>query len=168
MLPGNHFTRTTYGPGLLGSPNSTADSFVPAAFRTHLISDGVLKSTAVRSMSAACVAPTRSAIERTTRTLVHEIALTLIGPPSSQKFVRLSVGHEDVRYFEREYSRSLVPQSIGRHGVSVQESREHPHPRPWVELDALHRAQVVRDDIPRGWAAGFAETGPARGPVPAA
>jgi len=52
MLPGNHFTRTTYGPGLLGSPKSTADSFVPAAFLTHLISDGVLKSTAVRSMSA--------------------------------------------------------------------------------------------------------------------
>src|SRR5262249_22144026 len=23
----NHLTRTTYGPGLLGSPNSTADSF---------------------------------------------------------------------------------------------------------------------------------------------
>src|SRR4030095_10060248 len=48
MLPGNHFTRTTYGPGLLGSPKSTADSFVPAAFLTHLISDGVLKSTGPR------------------------------------------------------------------------------------------------------------------------
>src|SRR2546426_6160629 len=39
----------SYGPGLLGSPNSTADSFVPAAFLTHLISAGVLKSTAARS-----------------------------------------------------------------------------------------------------------------------
>src|SRR5206468_608099 len=55
MVPGNHLTRTTYGPGLLGSPKSTADSFVPAAFRTHLMSAGVLKSTAVRSMSAARV-----------------------------------------------------------------------------------------------------------------
>src|SRR5581483_1530321 len=33
--------------------NSTADSLVPAAFLTHLISAGVLKSTAARSMSAA-------------------------------------------------------------------------------------------------------------------
>src|SRR5882672_9429410 len=51
MLPGSHFTRTTYGPGLPGSPKSTADSFVPAAFLTHLISAGILKSTAARSMS---------------------------------------------------------------------------------------------------------------------
>ena len=41
MFPGNHLMRMTYGPGLLGSPNSTADSFVPAAFLTHLISAGV-------------------------------------------------------------------------------------------------------------------------------
>src|SRR5712691_1919888 len=53
MLPGSHLIRTTYGPGLLGSPNSTADSLVPAAFLTHLMSAGVLKSTAVRSTSAA-------------------------------------------------------------------------------------------------------------------
>ena len=52
MFPGNHLTRMTYGPALLGSPNSTADSFVPAAFLTHLISAGVLKSTAARSISA--------------------------------------------------------------------------------------------------------------------
>ena len=52
MFPGSHFRRTTYGPGLLGSPNSTACSFVPAAFLTHLISAGGVKSTAVRSSSA--------------------------------------------------------------------------------------------------------------------
>src|SRR6266850_1718558 len=52
MLPGSHLIRATYGPGLLGSPNSTACSLVPAAFLIHLMSDGVWKSTAVRSMSA--------------------------------------------------------------------------------------------------------------------
>ena len=52
MFPGSHLTRTTYGPGLLGSPNSTACSFVPAAFRTHLMLAGIVKSTALRSMSA--------------------------------------------------------------------------------------------------------------------
>ena len=53
MFPGSHLSRTTYGPGLLGSPKSTADSLVPAALRTHLISAGVFQSTAVRSMSGA-------------------------------------------------------------------------------------------------------------------
>src|SRR2546426_10712534 len=64
MLPGNHLMRTTYGPGLPGSPNSTACSFVPAAFRTHVMSDGVLKSTAVRSMSAAWADGAASATTR--------------------------------------------------------------------------------------------------------
>ncbi len=53
MFPGNHLMRTTYGPGLLGSPKSRACSFVPAALRTHLMSAGAVKSTALRSMSAA-------------------------------------------------------------------------------------------------------------------
>src|SRR5207247_2514122 len=43
MLPGSHLMRTTYGPGLLGSPKSTACSLVPAAFRTHLTSAGVVE-----------------------------------------------------------------------------------------------------------------------------
>ena len=33
MLPGSHFSRTTYGPGLLGSPNST----VPAPAGSYVI-----------------------------------------------------------------------------------------------------------------------------------
>src|SRR5262245_40403943 len=53
MLPGSHLIRITYGPGFAGSPNSTACSFVPAAFLTHLMSPGGVKSTAVRSRSAA-------------------------------------------------------------------------------------------------------------------
>jgi len=49
MLPGSHFRRTTYGPGLAGSPNRIACSLVPAALRTHLMSAGSVKSTMLRS-----------------------------------------------------------------------------------------------------------------------
>src|SRR5215510_9916117 len=80
MLPGNHLRRTTYGPGLAGSPNSTADSFVPAAFLTHLMSAGVLKSTAMRSMSAELL---HDAVSRITRTAGKYIRFkTAITPPS--------------------------------------------------------------------------------------
>src|SRR5215475_1001601 len=80
MLPGNHLRRTTYGPGLAGSPNSTADSFVPAAFLTHLMSAGVLKSTAVRSMSAELL---HEAVSRITRTAGKYTRFkTAITPPS--------------------------------------------------------------------------------------
>src|SRR5215475_816505 len=80
MLPGNHLRRTTYGPGLAGSPNSTADSFVPAAFLTHLMSAGVLKSTAVRSMSAESP---HEAVSRITRTAGKYTRFkTAITPPS--------------------------------------------------------------------------------------
>src|SRR5690242_11778 len=51
-LPGSHLMRMTYGPGLLGSPNSTAVSFVPAELRTHLISLGGTTCTAFGSTSA--------------------------------------------------------------------------------------------------------------------
>ena len=51
MLPGSQRIRITYGPGFVGSPNSTACSLVPAALRTHLMSAGATKSTALRSMS---------------------------------------------------------------------------------------------------------------------
>src|SRR5262245_52843289 len=67
MLPGSHLMRTTYGPGLLGSPKSTACSLVPAAFRTHLISAGEVKSTAVRSMSAAALDEVASIVPRTAK-----------------------------------------------------------------------------------------------------
>src|SRR5262245_47418115 len=64
MLPGSHFSRTTYGPGLLGSPNSTADSLVPAALRTHLMSEGTMKSTAARSTSAGTLGVTATKVNR--------------------------------------------------------------------------------------------------------
>src|SRR5215472_17325486 len=70
MLPGNQRTRTTYGPGLLGSPKRMACSLVPAAFFTHLISEGGMKSTAERSRSAA--ARPGSAATRAARTARKE------------------------------------------------------------------------------------------------
>src|SRR5215475_5266675 len=92
MLPGNHLRRTTYGPGLAGSPNSTADSFVPAAFLTHLMSAGVLKSTAVRSMSAELP---HEAVSRITRTAGRYTRFkTAITPPS----VALDAEHADFAY----------------------------------------------------------------------
>src|SRR5262249_55794025 len=80
MLPGNHLMRTTYGPGLLGSPYSTACSFVPAAFRTHLMSAGVVKSTAVRSMSVPWPEGTATVTARAARTRIR-IARDM-SPPS--------------------------------------------------------------------------------------
>src|SRR5690349_15000688 len=62
MLPGNHFTRTTYGPGLLGSPNSTACSLVPAALRTHVMSAGVLKGAAMPRISHVIAAVVLAAV----------------------------------------------------------------------------------------------------------
>src|SRR5258706_12756069 len=79
MLPGSHLRRTTYGPGLLGSPNNTACSLVPAAFLIHLISDGVWNSTAVRSISAARTDGVATIIPRTTRVSIRNIVA--MSPP---------------------------------------------------------------------------------------
>src|SRR2546426_8423470 len=88
MLPGNHLMRTTYGPGLLGSPNSTACSFVPAAFRTHAMSDGVLKSTEVRSMSAAWADGAASATtRRASASMVIGGATSSTAEPSTDRWL---------------------------------------------------------------------------------
>src|SRR5512143_171601 len=73
-LPGSHLMRMTYGPGLLGSPNSTAVSLVPAALRTHLISLGGTTSTAFGSTSAR-LAVTKAAAPATRQNHLNPVRM---------------------------------------------------------------------------------------------
>src|ERR1700675_2379305 len=88
MFPGNHLMRTTYGPGFDGSPNSTACSLVPAAFLTHLMSAGTVKSTAARSRSAAALGD--AAIAKPTARANERIVLVM-SPPCEWKKIAAPV-----------------------------------------------------------------------------
>src|SRR4029077_1907075 len=96
MLPGSHLMRMTYGPGLLGSPNSTACSLVPAELRTHLISPGGTTNTAFGSTSAWLVVMKAAAAPATRQNLLNPVFM--LPPPGGRRPLSLqaTVAHREV------------------------------------------------------------------------